>query len=191
MVYALQKFPHYLLGGHFKFFTDHSSLKYLVNKPFLEGRICRWLLLFQEFDFEVVVKAIKLNVWPDHLSRLEYGESGVYVDDQLLDAYLLRIEAISDYLADIALFLSTGTFPEDYSATQKRHMVVRVAYYQLIAGQLHKLRLDSILRRCVMDHVRLDVLWECNSGVAGRHVGGKATARKVLQAGFSWRVQGL
>jgi hypothetical protein len=33
MVYALQKFRHYLLGGHFKMFTNHSALKYLVNKP--------------------------------------------------------------------------------------------------------------------------------------------------------------
>jgi hypothetical protein len=33
MVYMLQKFHHYLLGGHFKMFTDHSALKYLVNKP--------------------------------------------------------------------------------------------------------------------------------------------------------------
>ena len=37
MVYALQKFRHYLLGGHFKMFTDHSALKYLVNKPVLGG----------------------------------------------------------------------------------------------------------------------------------------------------------
>ena len=55
MVYALQKFRHYLLGGHFKMFTDHFALQYLVNKPMLGGRICRWLLLFQEFDFEIVV----------------------------------------------------------------------------------------------------------------------------------------
>jgi hypothetical protein len=40
MVYALQKFIHYLLGKHFKMFTDHSILKYLVNKPVLGGRIC-------------------------------------------------------------------------------------------------------------------------------------------------------
>jgi hypothetical protein len=46
MVYALQKFHHYLLGGHFKMFTDHSTLKYLVNKLVLGGGICRWLLLF-------------------------------------------------------------------------------------------------------------------------------------------------
>jgi hypothetical protein len=37
MVYALQKFRHYLLGKHFKMFTYHSALKYLVNKPVLWG----------------------------------------------------------------------------------------------------------------------------------------------------------
>ena len=67
MVYALQKFRHYLLGKHFKMFTDHSAFKYLVNKPVLVGRICRWLLLFQEFDFEVTVKPVKLNEAHDHL----------------------------------------------------------------------------------------------------------------------------
>ena len=41
MVYALQKYRHYLLGGHFKMYTDHSTLKYLVKKPVLGGRICR------------------------------------------------------------------------------------------------------------------------------------------------------
>jgi hypothetical protein len=61
MVYALQKFTHYLLGKHFKMFTDHSALKYLVNKLVLGGRIYQWLLLFQEFDFEVIVKPGKLN----------------------------------------------------------------------------------------------------------------------------------
>jgi hypothetical protein len=64
MVYALQKFRHYLLGSHFKMYTNHSALIYLVNKPVLGGRICRWLLLFQEYDFEVIVKPRKLNAGP-------------------------------------------------------------------------------------------------------------------------------
>jgi hypothetical protein len=46
MVYALQKFCHYLLGGNFKMFIDHSALKYLVNKPVFGGRILSWLMLF-------------------------------------------------------------------------------------------------------------------------------------------------
>jgi hypothetical protein len=40
IVYALQNYRHYLLGKHFKMFTDHSALKYLVNKPVLGGIIC-------------------------------------------------------------------------------------------------------------------------------------------------------
>jgi hypothetical protein len=41
MVYVLQNFHHYLLGGHFNMFTNHYVLKYLANKPVLGGRICR------------------------------------------------------------------------------------------------------------------------------------------------------
>jgi len=73
MVYALQKFIHYLLGSHFKMYTNHSVLKYLVNKSVVGGRICKWLLLFQGYDFEVLVKPGKLNNGTDHLSRIESG----------------------------------------------------------------------------------------------------------------------
>jgi len=62
MVYALKKLRNYLLGGHFKMFIDHSALKYLVNMLVLGGNICRWFLLFQEYDFEFIVKLRILNV---------------------------------------------------------------------------------------------------------------------------------
>ena len=71
MVYIVQKFRHYLLGGHFKMYTDHSSLKYLVNNTMFWGNICRWLLLFWEFDLEFIVKPNQLNSEPEHLSRIE------------------------------------------------------------------------------------------------------------------------
>jgi hypothetical protein len=81
MVYALQKFRHYLLGKNFKMFIDHSSLQYLFNKPVLGGRICQWLLLFQEFDFEVIVNPGKLNVGLDHLSRVTNGQEPTNLED--------------------------------------------------------------------------------------------------------------
>ena len=86
MVYALQKFRHYLLGSHFKMFTDHSALKYLVNKPVLGGKICRWILLFQEYDFEIIVKSGRLNAGPDHLSGLDSGEEPISLEDCLPNA---------------------------------------------------------------------------------------------------------
>jgi hypothetical protein len=154
MIYALQKFRHYLLGSHFNFFTHHSALKYLFNKPVLEGIICRWLLLFQDFSFEIIAKPGKCHVGPYHLSRLESRESGGEMDDKIPDIDLFRIEAIPEYLEDIIVFLSTGTYLETYSATKKRHMVVHATDYQLIFGQLYKLGLNIILRRCVLNHER-------------------------------------
>ena len=91
MVYSLQKFRHYLFGAPFNMFTDHSALKYLVNKPVLGGRICRWLLLFQEYDFEIIVKLGRLNAGPDHLSRIDSGEEPSNLEDNLPDAQLFSI----------------------------------------------------------------------------------------------------
>jgi hypothetical protein len=89
-------------------------------------------------------------------------------------------------MEDIIVFLSIRAFLETYFTTQKCHMVVRVADYQLIAGKLYKLGLDSILRRCVLDHERQDILWECHNGVVGGHVGGNDTVKKVLQDELWW-----
>jgi hypothetical protein len=129
MVHALQKIRHYLLGGNFKFFIDHSTMKYLVNKSVLEGRICRWILLFQEFSFEAAMKLGRLNVGSNHLSRLESCELGDIVNDQLPYANIFKVEAILNYLSDITLFSTTGTCPEDYSTTQGRHVVIRETNY--------------------------------------------------------------
>jgi hypothetical protein len=101
MVYALQKFHHYLLGGHFKMFTDHSALTYLVKNPVLGGKIYIWVLLFQEYDFEIIVNLGKMNKGPDHLSRLEHGEEPTSMEDTLPDAQLLAIRNIDDHFADI------------------------------------------------------------------------------------------
>jgi hypothetical protein len=86
MVYPLQKYIKYMLGKHLEMSTEHSSLTYLINKPVLGGRICRWLLLFQEFNFEVVMNPGRLNVGPYHLSRITNGEEPINLEDNFLDA---------------------------------------------------------------------------------------------------------
>jgi hypothetical protein len=111
MVYALQKYKHYLLGKNFKMFIDHSALKYLVNKPMLGGRICRWLFLFQEFDFEVIVKPGKLNAGLEHLSRVTNGEEPMNLEDNFPNAHLFSIQIVDDYFAEIIQYLRTGTAP--------------------------------------------------------------------------------
>jgi hypothetical protein len=169
MVYALQKFRHYLLGGHFKMFTDHSTLKYLVNKPMLRGRICIWILLFQEYDFDIVVNPGRMNKGPDHLSRLEHGKEPTSLDDTLPDAHFFCIRKIDDQFSEIVQFLSTGMTPHEYIVIQKKQLVVRTAYFQLIAGKLYKMGPNEILRRCVMEVERLLILVEAHKGIIEGH----------------------
>ena len=45
MIFAVQKLRHYLLGYPFVFYVDHDALKYVINKPDLNGRLARWVLL--------------------------------------------------------------------------------------------------------------------------------------------------
>ena len=58
--------------------------------------------MFQEFEFEVVVRPRKANVRPNHLSRVESGEDPTGIDDDLPDAHLFRVEAIPTELVEIA-----------------------------------------------------------------------------------------
>ena len=105
----------------------------------------------------------------------------------MVNSQMFLFWGLRHYLFYISSLWATGLTPKKgYSATQRRHLVVRSVDYQLIAGQLYKLGIDSILRCCVMDHKRLSILWECYSGVAIGHVGGKATALKIWQAALWW-----
>jgi hypothetical protein len=85
MLYVIQKNFYFFLGYPFKKFNNHFALRYLVNNPKLEGLICRWLFLFKEFKFEVVVNHRNHNVGPHHLSRIKSSENESGVDGQFPD----------------------------------------------------------------------------------------------------------
>jgi hypothetical protein len=97
-------------------FTNHSALKCLVNKPVLGGRICRWLLLFQEYGFEIIVKIGKLNAGPYHLSRITNGEDPKNLEENFPDANLFSVQIANDYFADIIGFFNTGMAPKECRA---------------------------------------------------------------------------
>jgi hypothetical protein len=154
---------------------DHSALKYLVNKPVLGGIICVCLVLFQEYDFEIVVKTGRMNNGPDHLSRLENGEEPTSLEDTLPYAQLLAIRKVDDHFTEIVRFLSTRMEPCEYTIIQKKQLVVCAAYFSLITRQLYKMVPNEIPRRCVMEAERPLILAEAHEGIARGHYAGKET----------------
>ncbi|RVW72115.1 Retrovirus-related Pol polyprotein from transposon 17.6 [Vitis vinifera] len=57
-----------LLGSFIVVFTDHSTLKYLLTKQDAKAKLIRWILLLQEFNFQIKDKKRVENVVADHLS---------------------------------------------------------------------------------------------------------------------------
>ena len=62
IVYSINKFIHYIIGYTTFVHTDHSSIKYLMNKPIMNARITRWFLLLQDFDITIIDRPGKENV---------------------------------------------------------------------------------------------------------------------------------
>ena len=68
LVFGTKQFRHYILGRHFELVTDHRPLKWLSAQK-MEGRLCRWALALQEFDFEIRYRSGVENTNADVLSR--------------------------------------------------------------------------------------------------------------------------
>nr|GFB03218.1 reverse transcriptase domain-containing protein [Tanacetum cinerariifolium] len=82
---------------------DHSALKYLFAKKDAKARLLRWVLLLQEFDFDVLDTKIAENLAADHLSRLEKPYENVLDPKEINETFPLET-------------LSTVTFHGDSSA---------------------------------------------------------------------------
>lgn len=53
VIYAINKFKHYITGYPVVLYTNHSGIKYLANKPITNGRVTRWLIFLQEFNITI------------------------------------------------------------------------------------------------------------------------------------------
>nr|GEY05608.1 putative reverse transcriptase domain-containing protein [Tanacetum cinerariifolium] len=71
MVFALKMWRHYLNETKCVVFTDHKSLKHILDQNELNMRQRRWLELLSDYDCEIRYHPRKANVVADALSRKE------------------------------------------------------------------------------------------------------------------------
>lgn len=84
VILAVEKYRCYIEGVHFEVITDHASLKWLHNLKDPVGRLARWALRLQAYNFTLSYRKGNLNVVPDALSR-SVGTLDLLGDDFTLD----------------------------------------------------------------------------------------------------------
>ncbi|KAI3821279.1 hypothetical protein L1987_08843 [Smallanthus sonchifolius] len=112
VVYALDKFRSYIWGSKIIIYSDHSAVRYLMEKKDAKPRLIRWILLLQEFDVEIRYKKGSENVVADHLSRImvDDEESMIAINESFPDEHIMSVSSVP-WFPNIINFLATGAIP--------------------------------------------------------------------------------
>ncbi|GBG92405.1 hypothetical protein CBR_g55340 [Chara braunii] len=92
---ALEHWKHYLLGRHFKVYSDHETLRWLKTQAKMTPKLTRWAAEIDQYDFELKPIKGKYNVVADALSRradyfgaiVHYLDIGSDLQQKVKEAY--------------------------------------------------------------------------------------------------------
>nr|GEY55409.1 reverse transcriptase domain-containing protein [Tanacetum cinerariifolium] len=137
VVYAFKKFQSYLIMNKCIVHMDHSALKYLFAKKDAKERLLRWVLLLQEFDFDVIDTKGAENLAADHLSRLENPYENVLDPKEINENFPLetlsmvtsRGNSYTPWLADFANYHAGNFLVKGMSTQQKNKFFKDVKHY--------------------------------------------------------------
>jgi hypothetical protein len=186
VVHAINKFRHYITGYQAFVHTDHSTIKFLMNKPVTNPRVTRWLLLLQEFNINVIDRPGKDNLVVDFLYRMIHLGDNAPVEDNFPDENLFSISTFTPWYVDVANYLVTGKMPQKLSPREKHKVIQLSANYMWHDDCLYKTGPDLVIRRCVREDEIHDILQAYHDGPCGGHFADKRTAYKVQQSGYYW-----
>ncbi|GKC39642.1 reverse transcriptase domain-containing protein [Tanacetum coccineum] len=186
VLFAFGDFRSYLVLSKTVVFTDHSTLKYMFDKPVSKTRLIRYILLLQEFDIEIRNKKGVKNVAADHLSRLEnpnFEKLREYeIDDNFMDGILMKIENHDEetsWFADFANYLVGNIL-------RKGLIYAQHCKFFSDLKNLFKLFPGGMIRRCLHGAETQKILDECHHGPTEGYYGPSTTTKKVFDAGFYW-----
>ncbi|XP_050902589.1 uncharacterized protein LOC127114576 [Lathyrus oleraceus] len=121
-------------------------------------RLLRWILLLQEFDVEIRDKRGCENIIADHLSRMSTIE-------ETEDKRPIKDEFAYEHIL----------------------AVIDIPWFYLWDDPfLYKRGVDGLVRRCIPEEDKRDVLRACHDSDYGGHFSGDKIAAKVLQSGLYW-----
>nr|GEW04912.1 hypothetical protein [Tanacetum cinerariifolium] len=185
VVYAFEKFRSYLIMNKSIIYTDHSALKYLFAKKDAKARLLHWILLLQEFDFNVIDTKGAENYAADHLSRLENPYENIFDPKEINETFPLESlnkvahkDPSTLWFADFANYHARNFIIKGMTSQQKQKFFKDARHYFWDDSYLFRTCADQIIRRCVAGKEVIDILNACHSVPTRGHYGANYTAKK-------------
>lgn len=183
VVFAVQHWRPYLLGNHFRIFTDHRTIQYFLNQKISTPAQQKWLLKLIGYDYTIQYKPGKQNAVSDALSRREdllTGDDYVTKYSSLsaitgvsspVYSYLdeIRQACLQDTEANNILQLcNQGTSPSPQYTVKDTQLMYKERVYVPLHGAW-----------------RTKIISEMHDGYNGGHAGTARTLKRILRS-FSW-----
>ncbi|XP_070045642.1 uncharacterized protein [Nicotiana tomentosiformis] len=130
------------------------------------------------------------NQVADHLSHLEEEgrqHDGLEINESFPDEQLLAISMKEvPRFADLANFLVSGIITDELSSNQRKKLKRDYQDYYWNDPYLFRICTNGVIRRCVAEEEKGNILGDCYSSPYSGHNGGERTAAKDLSYGFYW-----
>lgn len=194
VVDGIKRFQSYLYGRKFYIHTDHNALKWLMSVHDPTGRIARWSLLIQQFDFEIIHRAGVANANADAFSRRQYGTGNL----NALSSAGIQTDQIHAFqgkdkeIGEIIDYLENNCLPTD-NTHARRILLAEDVYFLDAHGILYhfdkqgrKSHKDNQAQLVLPSPLRYEVLIQAHDDLVGGHLGTFKTYEK-LRGRFYWR----
>jgi hypothetical protein len=177
---GIKKFQPYLHGHKFTVHTDHNALKWLMSVKDVTGRLARWSLFIQQFDFEIKHRPGIANDNADGLSRRAYSTPSTLAALKPLSTELERIHEMQrkdTTLAPLITYLETKTLPNEENCSRT---IVHQADQFLLDDQgilqhlwtpTGRSRTDTKIQLVVPSALRFEILKYFHDNPLGGHLG--------------------
>jgi hypothetical protein len=117
VTYWVKYYRQYLHGAHFTIVTDHAALTQLFTSKDVTGRIARWVMSLQGFDYTIKHRPGTQHLNADAMTRPPVAALvlAVTITDHTSDK-LYQAQRIDQWSAPRIAYLETDSLPDDSSA---------------------------------------------------------------------------
>ena len=190
-VAGVKYFQPYLYARKFTIHTDHNAVRWLMNIREPTGRLARWALLLQQYDFEIVHRAGRSNGNAGALSRREYDSVVAALETSGVQTERIKeLQRRDPDLADIIEYLEFADLPDDSKAAKKLLYTIE-QYYLDADGILCHIWISGGKRvptarsqLVVPSSLRHEVLINAHDLPTGGHLGENKTYAKLRDRYF-------